>query len=67
MIGIIVAGGLSFLFVIVSTCLGVKFFKSRNIGKNIQEDVVCHEQEKRSSTMDGIYVIRGTILRFLVC
>ena len=33
MIGIIVSGGLSFLFVLVSTFLGVKFFKRRNIGQ----------------------------------
>ena len=38
MIGIIVSGGLSFLFVLVSTFLGVNYFKSRNIGQNIQEE-----------------------------
>ena len=34
MIGIIVSGGLSFLFVLVSTFLGVNYFKSRNIGRD---------------------------------
>ncbi len=61
MIGIIVSGGLSFLFVIVSTFLGVKFFKSRNIGQNIQEEVVFHEHKKGTPTMGGIFVILGTI------
>ena len=45
MIGIIVSGGLSFLFVLVSTFLGVNYFKSRNIGQNIQEEVVHHEHK----------------------
>ena len=42
MIGIIVSGALSFLFVLFSTYLGVNLFKSRNIGQNIQEEVVQH-------------------------
>ena len=66
MIGIIVSGGLSFLFVIVSTFLGVKFFKSRNIGQNIQEEVVFHEHKKGTPTMGGIFVILGTIFGFLL-
>ena len=65
MIGINVSGGLSFLFVIVSTFLGVKFFKSRNIGQNIQEEVVFHEHKKGTPTMGGIFVILGTIFGFL--
>ena len=65
MIGIIVSGGLSFLFVLISTFLGVKFFKSRNIGQNIQEEVVFHEHKKGTPTMGGIFVILGTIFGFL--
>lgn len=66
MIGIIVSGGLSFLFVIVSTFLGVKFFKSRNIGQNIQEEVVFHEHKKGTPTMGGIFVILGTFFGFFL-
>ena len=51
MIGIIVSGGLSFLFVLISTYLGVNYFKSRNIGQNIQEEVIHHEHKKGTPTM----------------
>ena len=39
MIGIIVAGGISFLFVIFSTSIGVNYFKTRNIGQPIQKEI----------------------------
>ena len=64
MIGIIVSGGLSFLFVLVSTFLGVNYFKSRNIGQNIQEEVVHHEHKKGTPTMGGIFLILGTSFGF---
>ena len=64
MIGIIVSGGLSFLFVLISTYLGVNYFKSRNIGQNIQEEVVHHEHKKGTPTMGGIFLILGTSFGF---
>ena len=66
MIGIIVSGALSFLFVLFSTYLGVNLFKSRNIGQNIQEEVVQHEHKKGTPTMGGIFLILGTSFGFLI-
>ena len=66
MIGIIVSGGLSFLFVLISTYLGVNYFKSRNIGQNIQEEVIHHEHKKGTPTMGGIFLIIGTSFGFFV-
>ena len=61
MIGIIVSGGISFLVVIFSTLIGVNFFKSRNIGQEIQEEVNFHDHKKGTPTMGGIFIVFGTL------
>tara|TARA_B100000700_G_scaffold238621_1_gene265120 strand:+ start:4342 stop:5400 length:1059 start_codon:yes stop_codon:yes gene_type:complete len=61
MIGIIVSGGISFLVVIFSTLIGVNFFKSRNIGQEIQEELNFHDHKKGTPTMGGIFIVFGTI------
>ena len=66
MIGIIVSGGLSFIFVIISTFFGVNYFKSKNIGQNIQEEVDFHDHKKGTPTMGGIFVILGTYFGYLI-
>ena len=45
MIGIIVAGGISFLFVLFSTSIGVNYFKTRNIGQPIREELNFHVKQ----------------------
>ena len=60
MIGIIVSGGISFLVVIFSTLIGVSFFKSRNIGQEIQEEVDFHDHKKGTPTMGGLFIVFGT-------
>ena len=55
MIGIIVAGGISFLFVIFSTSIGVNYFKTRNIGQPIREELNFHEHKKGTPTMGGVF------------
>ncbi len=55
MIAIIVSGAISFLFVILSTSIGVNYFKSRNIGQPIQEEVVFHDHKKGTPTMGGVF------------
>ena len=60
MIGIIVSGGISFLVVIFSTLIGVNFFKSRNIGQEIQEEVDFHDHKKGTPTMGGLFIVFGT-------
>ena len=61
MIGIIVSGGISFLVVIFSTLIGVNFFRSRNIGQEIQEEVNFHDHKKGTPTMGGLFIVFGTI------
>ena len=61
MIAIIVSGAISFLFVILSTSIGVNYFKSRNIGQPIQEEVVFHDHKKGTPTMGGVFIILGTL------
>ena len=63
MIGIIVSGGLSFLFVLISTYLGVNYFKSRNIGQNIQEEVIHHEHKKGTPTL-GVFKDSRTVASY---
>lgn len=46
MIGIIVSGGISFIFVLFSTYLGVNYFKSKSIGQEIQEELQFHDHKK---------------------
>ena len=65
MIAIIVSGGISFLIVLVTTNLGVNFFKSKKIGQSIQEEVNFHEHKKGTPTMGGVFVIFGTIVGYL--
>jgi len=60
MIGIIVSGGLSFIFVILLTKLGVNFFKSKSIGQEIQEELSFHDHKKGTPTMGGVFIILGT-------
>ena len=64
MIGIIVAGGISFLFVIFSTSIGVNYFKTRNIGQPIREELNFHEHKKGTPTMGGVFLILGTFVGF---
>ena len=66
MIGIIVAGGLGFLFVIFSTSIGVNYFKTRNIGQPIQEELKFHEHKKGTPTMGGVFIIIGTFVGFIL-
>ncbi len=66
MIGIIVAGGLSFLFVILSTSIGVNYFKTRNIGQPIREELNFHEHKKGTPTMGGVFIILGTFIGFIL-
>ena len=60
MIGIIVSGGISFIFVLFSTYLGVNYFKSKSIGQEIQEELQFHDHKKGTPTMGGIFIIVGT-------
>ena len=60
MIGIIVSGGISFLVVLFSTLIGVNFFKSRNIGQQIQKEVDFHDHKKGTPTMGGLFIVFGT-------
>ena len=64
MIGIIVSGGISFLVVLFSTLIGVNFFKSKNIGQQIQEEVDFHDHKKGTPTMGGIFIVFGTFLGY---
>ena len=64
MIGVIVAGGISFLFVIFSTSIGVNYFKSRNIGQPIREELNFHEHKKGTPTMGGVFIIIGSYVGF---
>ena len=64
MIGIIVSGGISFLVVIISTLIGVNYFKSRNIGQEIQEEVNFHEHKKGTPTMGGLFIVFGTLVGY---
>ena len=48
MIAVIVAGGISFLFVLFSTSIGVSYFKSKNIGQPIQEELNFHDHKRLS-------------------
>ena len=66
MIGIIVAGGISFLFVIFSTSIGVNYFKTRNIGQPIREELNFHEHKKGTPTMGGVFLILGTFVGFIL-
>jgi len=66
MIGIIVAGGISFLFVLLSTSIGVNFFKTRNIGQPIREELNFHEHKKGTPTMGGVFIILGTFVGFIL-
>ncbi len=66
MIGIIVAGGLSFLFVIFSTSIGVNYFKTRNIGQPIREELNFHDHKKGTPTMGGVFIILGTFIGFIL-
>ena len=59
MIPILFSGAVSFFFVILASYLGVKLFQSRNIGQNIQDELVFHEHKKGTPTMGGIFVIRA--------
>ena len=60
MIGIIVSGGISFLVVLFSTLIGVNFFKSRNIGQQIQKEVDFHDHKRGTPTMGGLFIVFGT-------
>ena len=64
MIGFIVSGGISFLVVIFSTLIGVNFFKSRNIGQEIQEEVDFHDHKKGTPTMGGLFIVFGTLVGY---
>ena len=64
MIPILFSGGVSFFFVILSTYLGAKLFKSKNIGQNIQEELVFHEHKKGTPTMGGIFIVLGTYIGY---
>ena len=66
MIPILVSGGVSFFFVILATYLGAKLFKSKNIGQNIQEELVFHEHKKGTPTMGGIFIVLGTYLGYFL-
>ncbi len=66
MIGVIVAGGISFLFVIFSTSIGVNYFKSRNIGQPIREELNFHEHKKGTPTMGGVFIILGSYVGFIL-
>ena len=66
MIGIIVAGGLGFLFVLFSTSIGVNYFKTRNIGQPIREELNFHEHKKGTPTMGGVFIILGTFVGFIL-
>ena len=66
MIAIIVSGAISFLFVILSTSIGVNYFKSRNIGQPIQEEVVFHDHKKGTPTMGGVFIILGTYAGYVL-
>ena len=65
MIPILVGGGLSFFFVIISSYLGVKLFQSRNIGQNIQDELDFHKHKKGTPTMGGIFIVLGTYIGYL--
>ncbi len=66
MIGVIVAGGISFLFVLFSTSIGVSYFKSKNIGQPIQEELNFHDHKKGTPTMGGVFIILGTYIGFIL-
>jgi len=66
MIGIIVSGALSFIFVIFSTKIGVNYFKSRSIGQQIQEELSFHDHKKGTPTMGGVFIILGTAFGYLL-
>ena len=66
MIGIIVAGAISFICVILSTYIGVNYFKPRNIGQPIQKEVVFHDHKKGTPTMGGVFIIFGTYSGYIL-
>tara|TARA_B100000902_G_C27316791_1_gene921823 strand:+ start:3117 stop:4175 length:1059 start_codon:yes stop_codon:yes gene_type:complete len=66
MIAVIVAGGISFLFVIFSTSIGVSYFRSRNIGQPIREELNFHEHKKGTPTMGGVFIIFGSYVGFIL-
>ena len=66
MIGIIVSGGISFIFVLFSTYLGVNYFKSKSIGQEIQEELQFHDHKKGTPTMGGIFIIVGTCIGYFL-
>ena len=66
MIGIIVAGGLGFFFVLFSTSIGVNYFKTRNIGQPIREELNFHDHKKGTPTMGGVFIILGTYVGFIL-
>ena len=66
MIAVIVAGGISFLFVLFSTSIGVSYFKSKNIGQPIQEELNFHDHKKGTPTMGGVFIILGTYVGFIL-
>ena len=41
--------------------IGVNFFRSRNIGQEIQEEVNFHDHKKGTPTMGGLFIVFGTI------
>ena len=66
MIAVIVAGGISFLFVLFSTSIGVSYFKSKNIGQPIQEELNFHDHKRGTPTMGGVFIILGTYIGFIL-
>jgi phospho-N-acetylmuramoyl-pentapeptide-transferase len=66
MIGIIVSGGIAFIFVLLSTYLGVNYFKSKSIGQAIQEELEFHNHKKGTPTMGGIFIILGTLIGYFL-
>ena len=66
MIPILFSGATSFFFVILASYLGVKLFQSRNIGQNIQDELVFHEHKKGTPTMGGIFIVLGTYLGYFI-
>jgi len=66
LIAIIVAGAIAFIFVILSTSIGVNYFKTRNIGQPIQEEVVFHDHKKGTPTMGGVFIIFGTYAGYIL-
>ena len=66
MIPILFSGGMSFFFVLFSTYLGAKLFKSKSIGQNIQEELIFHEHKKGTPTMGGIFILLGTYFGYFV-